>query len=114
MSVGPIWARLGPVCVLRSETTNWLYLGLDRPNRDSEGSVSPCQPPLLPVSTPQNGPNTPLDVVLAHQAPVWPGFGSETGPRLVELLFLLENDPGPFGVPVDVFPARLEAYFGLF
>ena len=63
VSVGPIWARLGPDGVPRCKTENWPYLGLDGANCNSEGAFSPCQPPLLVVSTPQIGPNAPLDAV---------------------------------------------------
>ena len=38
-------------------TKNRPYLGLDGPNRDSEGTFPQCNPPLLAVSIPQNGPN---------------------------------------------------------
>ena len=49
VSVGPIWACLGPACVPRSETKK--MTGLDRPNRDSEKTFLPCEPSLLVVST---------------------------------------------------------------
>ena len=35
---------LGPDCVLQSETEDWLYLGLDRPNRDSERIFARAKP----------------------------------------------------------------------
>ena len=38
----------------------WPYLGLDGPNRDSEGTFRGCHALLLVVSTPQNGPNAPV------------------------------------------------------
>ena len=49
VSVGPIWACLGPNCVPRSETENWPHLGLYGPDRDSEGTASLCKPLLLGV-----------------------------------------------------------------
>ena len=50
-SVGPVWVCLGPACVPQPEAKNWLHLWLDRPNCYSKGTFSPCQPPLLVVST---------------------------------------------------------------
>ena len=47
VSVGPIWARLGPDCALRSETENWPYLGPDGLNHDSKCTFSLCQAPLV-------------------------------------------------------------------
>ena len=66
------WPILGPDCVPWSETEDWMYLGPDGPNGDSDGTFSACQPPLLVVSTPQKAP---VDVILACQMPVWPRFG---------------------------------------
>ena len=68
---GPVWAQTascGP------KPTNRLHLRLDGLKRDSEGTFSLCKPPLL-VSTPQNGPNAPLDAVFAHRGPLQPQFG---------------------------------------
>ena len=59
VSISPIWARLGPFSVPQSETENWPYLGLDGLNRHSKAPFSPCQLPLLVVSTTQNGPHAP-------------------------------------------------------
>ena len=72
VSVGPIWACAGPDCVPRPETENWLYLGLDRPNRDSDGTFSLCQPPLSGgFHTPEWLKRTaPLDVVFVRRVPV--------------------------------------------
>ena len=58
----PIRVRLGP----KLEISHiW-----DGPNCDSKGTSPPCHPPLLVLSTPQNGPNTPLDFVFARRVPV--------------------------------------------
>ena len=68
-SNGVGWPNLGPFAlmasVMASETKNWLYLGLDGQNRDSEGTFPPCQPPPLVVSTLQNSPNAPPGACLA-------------------------------------------------
>ena len=72
-SNGVCWPNLG-LCgpsFLRAETEKWLYLGLDGPNRDSEGAFSLCQPQLLVVSTPQIGPNAPPHMVFARLAAFW-------------------------------------------
>ena len=45
-------------------------LGLDGRNRESVDTFPMCKPPLWVVSTPQNGPNAPLQAVLAHRVPV--------------------------------------------
>ena len=59
---GVCWPRLGTVgSVVRNQKNLSPYLGLDGPNFNSEGTLSPCQPPLLVVSTSQNDPNAPLD-----------------------------------------------------
>ena len=79
VSVGPIRARLGPACAPQSESKNWLYLGLDRSNRDSDGTFSPCPPPLVVVSTSQNGPNAPLDTVWLRFGVFWSAHAYRKG-----------------------------------
>ena len=68
VSVGPIWARLrivphGPKPKILSQA-RWTKSRF-------RGHFFPMPTPLLLVSSPQDGPNTPLHAVL----PVWPRFG---------------------------------------
>ena len=77
---GLFWARLGPNCVQKSETENWLYLGLDGPDRDSEGTFSLCRSPLVVVSTPQS-------VLGCFGLCVPTGNGSKTGLQSVKSFF---------------------------
>ena len=44
--LGPESVHLGPECVLRAETENWPYLGLDGRNRESVDTLATCKPPL--------------------------------------------------------------------
>ena len=71
------------------------------------------------VSTPQNGPNAPLDAVFARRGPVYPRFGVfwavpahqkwvKNGSKIGQ------NECDLIGVRVDVFLARFEAYLGGF
>ena len=92
VSVGPIRARLGPACAPQSESKNWLYLGLDRSNRDSDGTFSPCPPPLVVVSTSQNGPNAPLDTVWLRFGVFWSAHAYRKG--VPNGSFFSEHEPG--------------------
>ena len=70
---GVCWPNLGQFAsslhpVVRNR--NWLYLGLDEPNRDSDSTFPLCQTPLSVVFTLGLGPYALLDVVFACWVPV--------------------------------------------
>ena len=108
MSVGPVQAQFGPVCVPRSKPKIGCISGWTRRSN-----------PLLVVSTPENGPDARQDVgfprpgahlvacwgVWARTCPPKMGHGSKIGG------FFLKSDPWPLSVPVDVFLAHIEVSF---
>ena len=74
----------------------------------------PCAKPHFGGFQPSDGPNAPLAVAFARRVPVCPCFGvvlgracrTEIGPKWVNnrsRITFFKSDPGPLGVPVDVF-----------
>ena len=67
------------------------------------------------ASTPKNAPNALLQAVFAQRVPVKPHFGGfwpkNFGSKMVQngsKMIYSQNDTGPFGVSLEVFPARSE------
>ena len=78
------------------------YLGLDGRNRDSGGTFPGCNPPVLVVSTPQNGPNARVGPCTGlgrggaerrHKGPPKGEFWAQKWSKMV----LSKNDPCHFG-----------------
>ena len=105
---------MGPACVPQSETKNWPYLGLDGPNRDSEGKFSPTcggqHPSDWLKHTARRGfcPPVALSVVF------WGVLASACPRKKGSKWFPPKSDPGPLWVTADVLLARSKAYLGRF
>lgn len=83
--LGPFWARLGLVCVRRSEMEDWQYLGLNGPNHDSKSSFSLSQPPL-PVVFARLGAHLPSPIVEVFGSCVpQPTMSPKSGPEPAKL-----------------------------
>ena len=112
----PILGRFGPNRGATDgpgvKSEKWPYRSPDVPNRDFEGTILGCNPPVWVVSTPQNGSN-------ARLGPrKWPVLG----PKMVQNSFAQKSSRmlleglrgifGPFGVHFGPLLARFQAPFG--
>ena len=108
-----------------SQTGKWPYLGLDRPGHASEGTFPPCNPLLVLVTTPLNGPNAPPDPSCESWPPGLPHSGVVLGrvctPKIRPKWGFRKNDPGyaqtcgfrlPARFDTPVYPRNPRAVFG--
>ena len=107
VSNGPIWARSGPGGVPQSETENWLYLGLDEPNRDPEGTFPLCQPQNFVIFIPKKWPKRTVACGFcppgACSVAFWGVLGCAYPPKMGQKSvknrskIFFQNDPRPLG-----------------